>query len=121
MSKKWLRPLFRVFARGWRRASAPILRSRAGGEPPLPYCAPAPGRLYAEKQRKYGRPDTGPKKVWPSGFPTAKTLDCLPKLDGIFREWETLVCQDLTQQEQQMMSAMLDKIKIRSAQWMDGR
>ena len=60
MSKKWLRPLFRVFARGWRSASAPILRSRAGGEPPLPYCAPAPGRLYAEKQRKYGRPDTGP-------------------------------------------------------------
>lgn len=54
-------------------------------------------------------------------FPTAKTLDCLPKLEGIFREWETLVCQDLTQQEQQMMSAMLDKIKIRSAQWMDGR
>ena len=60
VSKKWLRPLFRVFARGWRRAAAPILRSRAGGEPPLPYCAPALGRLYAEKQRKYGRPDTGP-------------------------------------------------------------
>ena len=43
----------------------------AGGVPPPPYCAPAPGRLYAEKQRKYGRPDTGPKKVWPPGHRTS--------------------------------------------------
>ena len=28
-----------------------------------PYCAPALGRLYAERQRKYGRPDTGPKHI----------------------------------------------------------
>ena len=83
VSKKWLRPLFRVFARGWRRAAAPILRSRAGGVPPLPYCAPAlaasrrshtalPRRagctqkskesmaVRTPDQRKYGRPATGP-------------------------------------------------------------
>ena len=28
--------------------------------PPLPYCAPALGRSDAERQRKYGRPATGP-------------------------------------------------------------
>ena len=78
VSKKWPRPLFRVFARGGRRAAAPILRSRAGGEPPLPYCAPAPGRLYAEKQRKYGRPATGPKKVWPSGHRTKESMAVRP-------------------------------------------
>ena len=42
-----------------------------GGVPPLPYCAPALGRPDAEKQRKYGRPDTGPKTVWPSGHRTS--------------------------------------------------
>lgn len=54
-------------------------------------------------------------------FPTQKTLDCLPKLNRIFQVWEELVCQDLTPEELKRMSAMLDKIKIRSAQWMDGR
>ncbi len=52
-------------------------------------------------------------------FPTQKALACLPKIDHIFEAWETLVSQDLTQEEQQQISNILDKVKFRAGQWMD--
>lgn len=52
-------------------------------------------------------------------FPTQKAQDCLPKIDEIFQTWETLVSQDLTGQEQLLISKILDKMKERAGQWMD--
>ncbi len=52
-------------------------------------------------------------------FPTQKALACLPKIDHIFETWETLVSQDLTEEEQQQISNILDKVKVRAGQWMD--
>ena len=68
VSKKWLRPLFRVFARGWRSASAPILRSRAGPVVrrkakkvwPSGHRTKESMAVRTPDQRKYGRPATGP-------------------------------------------------------------
>ena len=60
VSKKWLGHFFE-FLQG------------AGGEPPLPYCAPAPGRLYAEKQRKYGRPGPVPGRPYCAPAPGNRT------------------------------------------------
>ena len=54
-SKKWPKPLFR-HAQGSLRGAFSAL----GGVPSLLYCAPALGRSDAERQRKYGRPATGP-------------------------------------------------------------
>lgn len=54
-------------------------------------------------------------------FPTQKALDCLPKIARIFEVWETLVTQDLTQQEQALMKNMLKKMRDRAGQWMDDR
>lgn len=52
-------------------------------------------------------------------FPTEKALECLPKIQEIFQVWEGLVAQDLTEQEQALMTKMLDKMKDRAGQWMD--
>ncbi len=52
-------------------------------------------------------------------FPTQKAQDCLPKIDEIFKTWETIVFQDLTGQEQLLISKILEKMKERAGQWMD--
>ena len=54
-------------------------------------------------------------------FPTQKARDVLPEIVGIFRRWEAFVAQDLTQEERRVLTAMLAKMKDRSADWMDKR
>ena len=52
-------------------------------------------------------------------FPTEKALDCLPQLRRIFRSWEDFVAQDLSEDEQDLLRTMLEKMKARSADWME--
>ena len=54
-------------------------------------------------------------------FPTQKARDCLPEIIRIFRCWEAFVAQDLTEEERRTLVAMLEKMKSRSAHWMEKR
>ena len=52
-------------------------------------------------------------------FPTQKALDALPEISRIFREWEAMVAQDLTDEERTLAVKMLAKIEDRAGEWME--
>lgn len=52
-------------------------------------------------------------------FPTQKALDVFPKIRQTFRDWESLVAADLTQEQQAQMILMLEKMKAQAIQWME--
>ncbi len=54
-------------------------------------------------------------------FPTQKARDAMPEIVRIFRVWEAFVAQDLTDQERRLLVSMLEKMKDRSADWMEKR
>lgn len=64
------------------------------------------------------RPSTEDKRAI-QVYPTQKAKDCLPRIHEIFREWEAFVAQDLSKEERKCLVSMLDKMKSRSADWME--
>ena len=54
-------------------------------------------------------------------YPTQKALDALPEISRIFREWESMVAQDLTEEERALAVKMLAKMEVRAGEWMEGR
>ena len=54
-------------------------------------------------------------------FPTEKAKEALPEIVRIFRVWESFVAQDLSEEERVLLVSMLEKMKSRSADWMDKR
>lgn len=52
-------------------------------------------------------------------YPTRKALDILPRIGQIFRDWEDLVAQDLTEEERALAVKMMAKMEQRAGQWMD--
>lgn len=54
-------------------------------------------------------------------FPTEKARDVMPEIARIFRCWESFVAQDLNEEERALLVSMLDKMKARSADWMEKR
>ena len=52
-------------------------------------------------------------------YPTQKALDILPEIGRIFREWEALVAQDLTEEERILAVKMLAKMEARAGEWME--
>mgnify|MGYP003310526605 FL=1 len=54
-------------------------------------------------------------------FPTQKALDAMPQIVRIFRCWESFVAQDLSEEERCQLASMLEKMKARSADWMEKR
>ena len=54
-------------------------------------------------------------------FPTQKARDCMPEIARIFRSWEDFVAQDLSEEERCQLASMLEKMKARSADWMEKR
>ena len=54
-------------------------------------------------------------------FPTQKAHDAMPEIIRIFRVWESFVAQDLSEEECKSLAAMLEKMKSRSADWMENR
>ena len=54
-------------------------------------------------------------------FPTQKARDAMPEIIRIFRVWESFVAQDLSEEERKALAAMLEKMKSRSADWMENR
>ena len=54
-------------------------------------------------------------------FPTEKAWAAMPEITRIFRCWEAFVAQDLTEDERKILVVMLEKLKSRSADWMEQR
>lgn len=52
-------------------------------------------------------------------FPTQKAQDLLPTIYQIFREWNAYLTQDLSQEEQEVFFALLQKITLRAKQYID--
>ena len=54
-------------------------------------------------------------------FPTQKARDAMPQIAQIFRCWESFVAQDLSEEERRAVVKMLERMKSRSADWMEKR
>ena len=64
------------------------------------------------------KPSPGDKRAM-QVYPTQKALDILPEIGRIFREWEALVAQDLTEEERALAVKMLAKMEARAGEWME--
>ena len=53
-------------------------------------------------------------------FPTQKAMDALPVVRKSFRDWEDLVSQDLTEEEREILISLLEKMRFRASEWMEG-
>ena len=54
-------------------------------------------------------------------FPTQKTLDLLPEISCVLKEWEACITGDLTAEELDQLAAIVAKMKSRATDYMDGR
>ena len=54
-------------------------------------------------------------------YPTEKALSLLPQISDILKCWETCITHDLTEEEKQLLSGLLAKLKLRAAAYMEGR
>ena len=66
------------------------------------------------------RPSTEDKRAI-QVFPTEKSGAAMPEITRIFRCWEAFVAEDLTEAERKALVCMLEKLKARSADWMEKR
>ena len=66
------------------------------------------------------RPAPGDKRAI-QVFPTEKAREAMPEIVRIFRIWESFVAQDLSEEERALLVSMLEKMKARSADWMEKR
>ena len=53
--------------------------------------------------------------------PTQKTLDLLPEISCVLKRWEGCITGDLTAEELEQLATLLDKMKSRSAEYMEER
>ena len=53
--------------------------------------------------------------------PTQMTLDLLPRISGILKCWETCITDDLEEEELELLTRLLAKMKSRASEYMDGR
>ena len=53
--------------------------------------------------------------------PTQKTLDLLPEISSVLKEWETCITGDLTAEELDQLAAIVAKMKSRATDYRDGR
>ena len=54
-------------------------------------------------------------------YPTQKTLDLLPEIDRIMASWQTMLTQDLTEDEQLLLERMLGQLLRRASGYMEDK
>ena len=50
-------------------------------------------------------------------YPTDKALELLPKITEVLDTWEALLTQDLTEAEIDVLTGLLDRMRLRAASW----
>lgn len=53
-------------------------------------------------------------------YPTQKTLDLLSEIEAVMTAWQEMLTQDLTGEEQELLEAMLVRMKQRASSYMEG-
>ena len=66
------------------------------------------------------RPSAADKRVMEL-YPTDKAIALLPQIQQILRSWEGTITEDLTQEELNVLSSLLMRMKSRSATYMEDR
>ena len=54
-------------------------------------------------------------------YPTEKTLEILPRINEMLMCWENCITQDLTEEEKELLSALMRKMSSRAAGYMEDR
>ena len=54
-------------------------------------------------------------------YPTEKAHTLLPQISDILKRWENCITSDLTDGEKALLSELLAKMKLRAADYMEGR
>ena len=52
-------------------------------------------------------------------YPTEKTLELMPRITQIVDCWEQCLTQDLTEEEVQTVTAILERMKAKASKWME--
>ena len=51
--------------------------------------------------------------------PTEKTLELMPRIEPILRQWEGCLTTDLTEEEVKLLEAALVKMRLKASEWME--
>ena len=54
-------------------------------------------------------------------YPTEKTLEILPRINEMLMCWENCITHDLTEEEKELLSALLRKMSGRASRYMEDR
>ena len=54
-------------------------------------------------------------------YPTEKTMEILPRINELLMCWENCITQDLTEDEKELLSALMRKMSTRAAGYMEDR
>jgi hypothetical protein len=54
-------------------------------------------------------------------YPTQKALDLLPQISDILKKWEVCITSELTEDEIEVLSSLLARLKDKAAIYMEGR
>ena len=54
-------------------------------------------------------------------YPTEKTLEILPRINEMLLCWENCITHDLTEEEKDLLTALLGKMSTRAARYMEDR
>ena len=54
-------------------------------------------------------------------YPTEKTMEILPQISDMLMRWENCITHDLTEEEKELLSALLRKMSSRAAGYMEDR
>ena len=54
-------------------------------------------------------------------YPTEKTLELLPQLNEILMRWENCITHDLTEDEKELLTSLLQKMSSRATRYMEDR
>lgn len=54
-------------------------------------------------------------------YPTEKTMEILPRINEMLMCWENCITQDLTEEEKELLSALMRKMSTRASGYMEDR
>lgn len=65
-------------------------------------------------------PSTQDKRIMQL-YPTEKTLEILPQISPILRQWEACLTADISDEERAILEKVLERMKDKAAEWMANR
>lgn len=65
-------------------------------------------------------PSTQDKRIMQL-YPTEKTLEILPQISPILRQWEACLTADVSDEERAILEKVLERMKDKAAEWMANR